>query len=174
MGPLADRKVRAIARRKILATRSHPWHTDCQEDRHDADRHDRQDCRPPFQSTQTARPSESPLASDRNRGRPGPDLPGTPLETDLYRGTPHLLPTIPTNLSASEIQRLSETPLWSDSFAAIAGLFLVATWISGIAMQFVEDHHVRYVASAIVCGCAIILLIACVLCFANGAGSGNR
>ncbi len=77
------------------------------------------------------------------------------------------------NLSPSDIERLSETPLWSDSFAFVAGLSLAAAWISGIAMQFFDDHEVRYVASAIVCGCAMILLIACVLCFANGAGNAT-
>ncbi len=83
---------------------------------------------------------------------------------------PHVLPTMPWNLSRLDPKSLSETPLWSDSFAFVAGLSLAAAWISGIAMQLFEDHEVRFVASAIVCGCALILLIACVLCFADGAG----
>ncbi len=72
-------------------------------------------------------------------------------------------------VNATQAQ-LSETPLWSDAFALVVFLCLASAWLAGMAMQLLDDHEVKYVAGAIISGCAIVLLIAVVLCFANRAG----
>ncbi len=99
----------------------------------------------------------------------------------ILKEAPEILPSAPASelalarvsggqLASATRAQLSETPLWSDAFALVVFLCLASAWLAGMAMQFFDDHEVKYVAGVIISGCAIVLLIAFVLCLANRAG----